>query len=78
MDSRRKEHGMDWVRLFLAVSAVFEIAGLIFIAWCSVQVTFTASQVEEATRQIVKIASRNERMTQSILQKVYEVSRPQA
>ena len=69
---------MDWVYLFLAVSTIFEIAGLIFIAWCSVQVTFTASQVEETTRQVAEMASRNERMTQSILQKVYEVSRPQA
>ncbi len=70
---------MDWVYLFLAVSTIFEIAGLIFIAWCSVQVTFTASQVEETTKkQVAEMASRNERMTQSILQKVYEVSRPQA
>jgi len=78
MDSRRKEHGMDWVHLFLAGSAVIEIAALGFIAWCSVNVSFSTAQVEETAKRIAEMASRNEWMTQSILQKVYEVSRPQA
>ena len=43
-----------------------------------VKIAYSAAQVEETAKQIAEMANRNERMTQSILQKVYDVSRPQA
>jgi uncharacterized protein YoxC len=64
---------MDSLHLFLVVSAVIEVALLGFVAWCSVNVAYSTSQVEETAKQIAEIANRNEQMTQDILQKVYEV-----
>jgi hypothetical protein len=72
------ETSMDWVHLFLVGSAVLEIAALVFIAWGMVKVAYSTVQVEETAKGIAEMANRNERMTQSILQKVYDVSRPQA
>ncbi len=69
---------MDWVHLFLAGSAVIEIAVLGFVIWGVVKIAYSTAQVEETAKQIAEMANRNERMTQSILQKVYDVSRPQA
>ena len=68
---------MDWVHLFLVGSAVMEIAVLGFVVWGVVKIAYSAAQVEETAKQIAEMANRNERMTQSILQKVYDVSRPQ-
>ncbi len=53
-------------------------AALVFIAWGMVKVAYSTAQVEETAKGIAEMANRNERMTQSILQKVYDVSRPQA
>jgi len=69
---------MDWVHLFLAGSAVVEVAVLGFVVWGMVKVAYSTAQVEETAKKIAEMANRNERMTQSILQKVYDVSRPQA
>ena len=69
---------MDWIHLFLAGSAVVEIAVLGFVVRGTVKVAYSTAQVEETAKQIAEMANRNERMTQSILQKVYDVSIPPA
>jgi hypothetical protein len=69
---------MDLVHVFLAVGTVIEIATLVSIAWCSVNVASSTAQVEETAKKIAEIAGRNERMTADILRKVYDVTAPQA
>ena len=69
---------MDLIHAFLAVGTVIEIAALVFIAWCSVNVAHSTTQVEETAKQIAEMANRNERMTADILRKVYDVTTPQA
>ena len=69
---------MDLIHAFLAVGTVIEIAALVFIAWCSVNVAYSTAQVEETAKQIAEMANRNERMTADILRKVYDVTTPQA
>jgi hypothetical protein len=68
-----KEATMDSLHLFLVVSAVIEVAILRFVAWCSANVAYSTTRVEETAKQIAEIANRNEGMTQDILQKGYEV-----
>jgi hypothetical protein len=63
----------DSLHLFLVGSAVIEVVVLGFVTWCSVNVAYSTSQVEETAKQLAEIANRNERMSQDILQKVYEV-----
>lgn len=69
---------MDWVHLFLAVGTVVEILSLCFIAWAAINVQYTTYQVEDTAKKIAEMANRNERMTQDILMRVHNVSRPNA
>jgi hypothetical protein len=69
---------MALVHVFLAVGTVIEIAALVFIAWCSVNVASSTAQVEETAKKIAEMANRNERMTADIFRKVYDVTAPQA
>lgn len=69
---------MDWTHWFLVVGTVIEVAVLGFVAWCSVNIAYSTAQVEETAKKVAEIANRNERMTQDILMRVHNVSRPNA
>jgi cell division protein FtsB len=62
----------------LIVSAVVELVALAVIVYGAINISYSTVQVEETAKQIAEMANRNERMTQSILKKVYNVSSPQA
>lgn len=69
---------MDVVHGFLAAGMIVMIISLGVIAWAAVKIAFSVAQVEETAKQIAEMSDRNERMTQSILQKVFDVHAPQA
>jgi len=65
---------MDWTHITLLVIGLFQVAALVVIVRALVIIQATALQVEESNKQIAEMANRNERKTQSILQKVYDVT----
>jgi hypothetical protein len=64
---------MDWTHILLLTSGIVQIVGLIIFGIVLTVGYATLRQVEESNQRIAEIASRNERMTQSILQKVYDM-----
>ncbi len=69
---------MDVMHGFLAAGMVVMMSSLGVIAWAAVKIAFSVVQVEETAKQIAEMSDRNERMTQSILRKVFDVHAPQA
>ncbi|MBI3247863.1 MAG: hypothetical protein HYZ50_15270 [Deltaproteobacteria bacterium] len=69
---------MDLMHGFLAAGMVVMLISLGVIAWAAVKIAFSVAQVEETAKQIAEMSDRNERVTQSILQKVFAVHAPQA
>jgi uncharacterized protein with PhoU and TrkA domain len=65
-------HSLIFVVLGMqSILIVYGLVGLLKIAGI-------AAQVEETAKNVAEMVDQNRRMTQSILQKVYEVSAPQA
>ena len=69
---------MDLIHGLLAAGVLIEAIILGLVAWGMVNVAYSTTQVEETAKKIAEMANRNERMTQDILQKVYDVRTPQA
>ncbi len=65
---------MDWTHIILLAIGVFQIGASVAITRALVIIAASAAQVEESNTRIAEIANRNERMTQSILQKVYDMN----
>ena len=65
---------MGWAHITLLAIGLFQVAALVIIVRALVIIQATALQVEESNKQIAEMANRNERMTQNILQKVYDVT----
>jgi type II secretory pathway component PulJ len=64
---------MDWTHILLLTSGIVQIVGLIIFGVVLTVGYTTLRQVEESNQRIAEMANRNERMTQSILQKVYDM-----
>jgi type II secretory pathway component PulJ len=64
---------MDWTHILLLTSGIVQIVGLIIFGIVLTVGYTTLRQVEESNQRIAEMANRNERMTQSILQKVYDM-----
>ena len=64
---------MDWTHILLLTSGIVQIVGLIIFGIVLTVGYTTLHQVEESNQRIAEMANRNERMTQSILQKVYDM-----
>ena len=58
---------MDWTHGIILLVGVVQTVGLGVIALAVVRVAANTAQIEETVAKIAEMASRNERMTQSIL-----------
>jgi hypothetical protein len=57
---------------------VYAIVGIVKVATIASAAEESVKEIARIAKEIVEISSRTEKMTQSILQKVYDVSSPQA
>jgi type II secretory pathway component PulJ len=64
---------MDWSHLLILTVVSIELIVLGIAVYALVYAAATLHQVEESNQRIAEMANRNERMTQSILQKVYDM-----
>jgi hypothetical protein len=62
---------MDLMHAFLALGMVLQVG---LTAWAVIQSVWSLDAIERSQERIAEMANRNERMTQSILQKVFDMN----
>jgi hypothetical protein len=73
----RRGDRMDWIYLLILTVFSIELIVLGIAVYTLIYAAATWHQVAESNQRIAEMANRNERMTQSILQTVYDMQTQQ-